>query len=243
MAQAFLREAFDHFKNKVATSGRFVIVENFDGITYTYGLLNPLDKFDTVIIYGHGSPGSISMGLGQVSIGPPMNFRADGYEARKNVREAFGLDKPSQGEKQDPRRIRDLTTNNKGVWRNAFHQIQPYVETTETGVFHLFLMGCSVAGKKDSIDTTLLRKAAKGLSTILELQVCVSAPTDVITANHLDDLLNRIKTIRPACATGNDVYLKDKPDPQPARKGRNALPKREDTGVKLLSCLYPPSDL
>ena len=34
MAQAFLREAFDHFKNKVATSGRFVIVENFDGITY-----------------------------------------------------------------------------------------------------------------------------------------------------------------------------------------------------------------
>jgi hypothetical protein len=34
MAQAFLREAFDHFKNKVATSGRFVIVEIFDGITY-----------------------------------------------------------------------------------------------------------------------------------------------------------------------------------------------------------------
>ena len=59
--------------------------------------------------------------------------------------------------------------------------------------------------------------AAQALSGIIELPVCISAPTKTITEDHLDDLLlDRIKTIRKACVEGRHVPLEngvDKPVP------------------------------
>lgn len=172
-----------------------------------FGGLNPNDRFETVIIYGHGSPGSINMGLGQLLIGPPLEFRDERHQERKKVREAFGLDKPTTGDKPESRRIRDLSTNNMDTWTNAFATINNFVQPAQGGVFHLFLMGCSVAGKKESIDTTLLHNSAERLSGIFDMNVCVSAPTAKIDDNHLDDLLKRIDTIRNACENGITVTL------------------------------------
>jgi hypothetical protein len=178
------------------------------------------------------------MGLGKIGIGPALDYGHENYTARKNMREGFALDNPSQGAKPTPRRIRNLTVENTDIWTNAFHAIQNDLVGTQMGVFHLFLMGCSVAGKKDSVDTTLLRKAAEQLYVGLQMPVCVSAPTDEIDDNHLDNLLERFETIRQDCANGKDVFLKNKSDPTPTRREKRRGATQQNAGVKLLSYRY-----
>lgn len=170
------------------------------------------NAFDTIIVYGHGMPGSINMGLGKIAIGQPKSPGHDRYEDRKGMREAFGLDQKSQGEKPEVRHIRDLNTKNVDVWTGAFAGIANCVRASkETGYFHLFLMGCSVGaekvGKGGSIE--LQRCSTQSLSTALGgLDVCVSAPAGSIDDDHLDDLLNNLESFKKGCATGENMYLK-----------------------------------
>jgi hypothetical protein len=174
-----------------------------------YALQHQGDKFETVIIHGHGAPGGISLGLGQITVGryrPPGHEK---HETRKEMREVFGLDQPTKGEKPEPRRIRELSLNNTDVWTKAFETIKGYVEVSDTGNFHLFLMGCKVGQRKKPQKPPLQKAAAQALSEIIECPVCISAPTLTITEGHLDDLLNRIETIREACAKGDNVSLED----------------------------------
>ena len=174
-----------------------------------YGVQHPKDKFDTVIIHGHGAPGGISLGLGQIGIG---RYRPPGHalhKQRKKMRKVFGLDEPTKGEDPEPRRIRDLSLNNTDVWTKAFATIKDYVEQSDTGYFHLFLMGCRVGKEKKAHKPALQDAAVQALSNIINSAVCISAPTLTITEGHLDDLLNRIEAIRDACANGENVSLED----------------------------------
>lgn len=183
-----------------------------------YGLANVADRFETLIVYGHGLPGSVNLGLGKIGIGQPKPYGHKRYEARKNIREVFGLDKRSQGEMPEPNRIRDLNTKNLDLWTGAFASIQPYVDLAPTGYFHLFLMGCSVGDEKVSKRgdiTTLQGAAASTLSAVLQQPVCISAPSRTIDDDHLDDLLNRMDAIRTACAAGEKVFLKGGDEPVP----------------------------
>jgi hypothetical protein len=70
-------------------------------------------------------------------------------------------------------------------------------------------MGCNVGQQKKPQKPPLQKAAAQALSDIIECPVCISAPTLTITEGHLDDLLNRIKTIREDCANGEEVFLED----------------------------------
>jgi hypothetical protein len=54
--------------------------------------------FDTLILYGHGNPGSINMGTSKFAIGPALDSKHTGHANRKRGREIFGLDKPRTGE-------------------------------------------------------------------------------------------------------------------------------------------------
>jgi hypothetical protein len=173
-------------------------------------------KFDTVIIFGHGSPGSINMGLSTFGIGPAVAVSHKKYAERSKQRLAFGLDTEKFGEDQMPlpNRIRDLSVANRDLWAGAFVAIRNHVvKNEESNHFHLFLMGCEVAeGDEDNYRTsrhnlTLLDPAAKKLKEILGLPVCVSAPTDTINDSHLDNLLDRIQEIRKDCAGGDEVSL------------------------------------
>jgi len=89
------------------------------------------------------------MGLDTIGIGRPSLFEK--HAGRKAVREAFGLDKPTQGDKPEPRRIRDLSTKNMDVCSGAFQWIKDYLEPSDTQHFHLFLMGCEVGEEEKSI--------------------------------------------------------------------------------------------
>ena len=80
-----------------------------------YRTANPNDQFDTLILYGHGSPGSINMGTSKWSIGPAKEPHEKGYENRKRGRENFGLDEPRKYDHQDrkPLRVRSLNSDTK----------------------------------------------------------------------------------------------------------------------------------
>jgi len=174
---------------------------------------NPEDKFDTVIIYGHGAVGSLNMGLGPIGIKPYVSQENDDHESIKKKRQVFGLDKDTfddKTKKPEVRRIRDLSVENISVWTDAFTKIKSHVEPNKkTGYFHLFLMGCEVGADKGADkeekkpETTLQWAAAKALRKIIDLSVCISAPTLKINDDHLDDLLNWIDEIREACADEN----------------------------------------
>jgi hypothetical protein len=84
-------------------------------------------------------------------IWPPNPLGHEKHAGRKAVREAFGLDKPTQGDKPEPRRIRDLSTKNMDVCSGAFQWIKDYLEPSDTQHFHLFLMGCEVGEEEKSI--------------------------------------------------------------------------------------------
>lgn len=72
-----------------------------------YGVQHHADKFETVIIYGHGSEGSINMGLGKIGIGPPLPHEHEDHAERKAIREVFGL-RPARPERAatDTNRLR-----------------------------------------------------------------------------------------------------------------------------------------
>ena len=177
---------------------------------------NQAQQFDTVIAYGHGLPGSINMGLGKIGIGQPRSHRHENYEPRKRIREAFGLDKKSDGDKPEARRIRDLGTKNIGIWTTAFTGVRPaLIESERSDYFHLFLMGCSVGDNKVSKktgDVTRLQNAAvTALSNALgNMNVCISAPNATIDDDHLDNLLDRLPDIHGDIANRGGVYLKGK---------------------------------
>ncbi|MET0542779.1 MAG: hypothetical protein ABWZ88_13605 [Variovorax sp.] len=177
---------------------------------------NQAQQFDTVIAYGHGLPGSINMGLGKIGIGQPRTHRHENYEPRKRIREAFGLDKKSDGDKPEARRIRDLGTKNIGIWTTAFTGVRPaLIESERSDYFHLFLMGCSVGDNKVSKktgDVTQLQNAAvTALSNALgNMNVCISAPNATIDDDHLDNLLDRLPDIHGDIANRGGVYLKGK---------------------------------
>ena len=165
--------------------------------------------------------GSINIGLGPIGIGSYLPAGQKGHQSRKDMRYAFGLDERTDGEKPAARRIRDLSKENMDVWTAAFANIQNRVTASETGYFHLFLMGCEVGAeeKKEeekkgqryhkANDTTLQGAAATVLSGILGLDVCISAPTKTIYNGHLDNLLTNIDEIRESCAKLENVMLKD----------------------------------
>jgi hypothetical protein len=179
-----------------------------------YGIQNQNDKFETVIVYGHGSEGSINMGLGKIGIGPALPPKDTDYAKRKAFRDMFGLDKPKENKltKIVEPKIRDLGMDNTDIWVKAFLTIKPYLEPSGTGYFHLFLMGCDVGKKEEGRHTTLQDAAAQVLSDIIDQNVCISAPTKTIYNDHLDYLLDNIKTIRNACVNdGENVYLKANP--------------------------------
>ena len=134
--------------------------------------------------------------------------------------------KHTNGEEPAARRIRHLSKENVDIWTAAFANIKNRVTDSETGYFHLFLMGCEVGAeekkeeKKEEVknkgeryhkanDTTLQGATATVLSGILGQDVCISAPTKTIYNGHLDDLLTRIDEIRESCAKLENVILKD----------------------------------
>lgn len=173
-----------------------------------YRTANAPHLFETVIMFGHGMPGAINMGLGKIGIGEPLPPHEANYQKRKDMRETFGLDNPSQGAPPTPRRVRNAGLGNQGVWVGAFQGVGASFEIAESGYFHLFLIGCSV-GKNDSdVGTTLQKEAAVALATAIDLPVCISAPEKKVTEDHLDDLLARLPQIRKAAAAGENVILK-----------------------------------
>jgi hypothetical protein len=203
-------------KNKKYPYVRLAICSSLNSLLKyldNYCGLNQADKFDTVIIYGHGAVGSLNMGLGPIGIKPYLPPGHDDHESRKKTRQVFGLDKDTfddKTKKPEVRRIRDLSVENISVWTDAFIKIQSHVEPNEkTGFFHLFLMGCAVGADKEAKkpETTLQWAAAKALSKVISQSVCISAPTLKINDDHLDDLLKNIDQIREACAVEKDIGL------------------------------------
>jgi hypothetical protein len=212
---------FTLLKNKTHPNLRIAMCSSLNSLLkylakYCGGFPNA-GKFDTVIIFGHGAPGSINMGLSTFAIEPAVARSHEKYAERSEQRLAFGLDTETFGKdkKPLPNRIRDLSVENKDIWTGAFVAIKNHVvENDESNHFHLFLMGCEVAQDEAEEDyttsrqnVTLLGPAAKKLTEILGLAVCVSAPTETINESHLDDLLDHIQEIREDCATGVEVSL------------------------------------
>jgi len=189
-----------------------------------YRIANPPDLFETLIVFGHGLPGTINMGLGKIGIGEPLTPSHEKYQKRKEMREAFGLDEPSQGAAPVPRRVRNLGLGNRDVWAGGFQGVAASFEIATTGYFHLFLIGCDVGEEPHDAETTLQKQAAVALASAIDLPVCVSAPAERVTDEHLDDLLARLPQIRTAAATGVSVTLRG----------------ASSTGVELLSkCATP----
>lgn len=155
------------------------------------------DHCDTIILYGHGSPGEINLGLGKISVGPRLKTYEKGYEERKNVREAFGLDKPDGTTK----RIRALSAHNIGEWIAEFESngflgagLAPHE------FFTLFLIGCSVGAG-------ITKDMAKTLSRAIGFKTYIAAPSVEVFEGHLIYLLDNLGEIKTAMAAGKIVHL------------------------------------
>jgi hypothetical protein len=172
---------------------------------------NDEDLIETIIIFGHGAEGSINLGLGPYLILPYAPPADKDHQQIKRQRQVLGLDEDiinDATKKPEPRRIRDLSTENMNDWPGLFAAIANAKKfgNSNSGYFHLFLMGCDVG--KQNKTSTLQRAAATALRKIIKLAVCVSAPTATITEDHLDYLLDNIDTIRNDCAMEKKVFLK-----------------------------------
>ncbi len=158
-----------------------------------YQTANPNDQFDTLILYGHGSPGAINMGTSKWNIGEAITLtdtNKDKYKNRKHGREMFGLDKPETDPTQ-PLRVRSLNSGTEKYFVREFKQRYKgacFVENLETKHFHIFLMGCEVGANEQTFTQELAVSIAK-----MGLTVCISAPTDEIKPLHLEDLLWRLQ--------------------------------------------------
>jgi hypothetical protein len=111
-----------------------------------YKTANPNDQFDTLILYGHGGPGSINMGTSKWEIGPAKEPHEKDYENRKRGRENFGLDDRDR----KPLRVRSLNSDTKVGFLAQFYQLFDngcFVQNENSGHFHIFLMGCEVGGE------------------------------------------------------------------------------------------------
>ncbi|TCG04609.1 hypothetical protein BZM27_39790 [Paraburkholderia steynii] len=152
---------------------------------------------DTVILYGHGSPGEINLGLGKISVGPRLETDDKGYKQRKNVREAFGLDNPDGTTK----RIRALSAHNIEEWIAEFQSnlfLGPGGSPHE--FFTLFLIGCNVGAG-------ITKDMAKTLSKALGFKTFIAAPSVEVFEGHLIYLLDNLVTTKTALAAGKIVYL------------------------------------
>jgi hypothetical protein len=169
----------------------------------TYITANPADQFDTLILYGHGSPGAINMGTSKWSIGEVITDNTDKkYETRKYYRGMFGLDKPETDPTLPPQslRVRSLSSNTEEYFTRKFEKRYDracFVENFKTKHFHIFLMGCEVGAKKQTFTQELAESIAK-----IGLTVCVSAPKQEIQPHHLEDLLRQLRLgdVRQKCA-------------------------------------------
>ncbi len=145
---------------------------------------NQGDTFDTLILYGHGGPGSINMGTSKFTIGPSLDPADGGYANRKHGREIFGLDKPRTGE---PLRVRSLDSATEGdfVANASTFFANGWFEVNEvTEFFHIFLMGCKVGAHEN-----FSRLLAEKLAEVSGRPICVTAPNEEIYPRHLDGLL------------------------------------------------------
>jgi len=155
------------------------------------------DYCHTVILYGHGSPGSINLGLGKINVGPRLATHDTGYEDRKNTREAFGLDKPSGKTK----RIRALSTHNIEEWIAEFESnMFLSVDGAPNEFFTLFLIGCSVGAG-------ITKDMAKRLSRAIGFRTFIAAPADEVSEGHLTYLLDNLDAIKAAINAGRIVHL------------------------------------
>lgn len=176
-----------------------------------YRTANPNDQFDTLILYGHGSPGSINMGTSKWTIGPAKQRNEEGYKDRKLGRENFGLEEPRIPDDQPrkPLRVRSLNTHTKDGFLAKFSQLfdnECFVQNDSSGHFHIFLMGCKVGGEEQ----TFTKDLAKSIARETGLPMCVSAPTDQILPLHLHDLLKHLADLRRKCAQQAPCKLDDK---------------------------------
>ena len=137
---------------------------------------NQGDTFDTLILYGHGGPGSINMGTSKFTIGPSLDPADGGYANRKHGREIFGLDKPRTGE---PLRVRSLDSATEGdfVANASTFFANGWFEVNEvTEFFHIFLMGCKVGAHEN-----FSRLLAEKLAEVSGRPICVTAPMKKFT--------------------------------------------------------------
>lgn len=169
----------------------------------TYRTANPTDQFDTLILYGHGSPGAINMGTSKYNIGEVITDTThQKYEARKHYRAMFGLDETETDSTLPPQslRVRSLNSNTEKYFTRKFEKRYDdvcFVENVKTNHFHIFLMGCEVGAKKQTFTQQLAESIAQ-----IGLTVCVSAPKQEIQPHHLEDLLRQLRLgdVRQKCA-------------------------------------------
>jgi hypothetical protein len=176
----------------------------------TYITGNPGTQFDTLILYGHGSAGNISIGLSKYRIGPPLNSGDDGYEDRTFARETWGLDQPraQPGQPRQVRRVRNIDLNNTSDWINTFTAAvanNQFVTNPATKYFHVFLMGCEVGQAHKS--KLLTEELANLIKSTAKLETCVAAPTEKIYPKHLKSLLSDLDNIRELCSCEDPCSL------------------------------------
>lgn len=185
-----LRKKADYPDLRVAMCSSLTSTVNY---IQNYQNANPAEQFDTLILYGHGSPGAINMGTSKWNIGEAITLtdtNKDKYVNRKHAREMFGLDKPETDPTQTLR-VRSLNSDIKKYFVGKFKQRYEgacFVENKKTAHFHIFLMGCDVGAGKQTFTQELAKSIAK-----MGLTVCVSAPTEEIKPLHLEDLLWRLQ--------------------------------------------------
>jgi hypothetical protein len=170
-----------------------------------YSTNNQNIPFDTMIVFGHGLPGGMNLGLGYATLPPRITDRLDeNYATNKRVRDVFGMDERAN----KPLKVRELNSSNVTDWTSLFNTHQNSFCVADTDHFHLFLMGCSV-GLVDEINTNdVVKEAAAALYDALEeVPVCIAAPTGPVDHNHLEDLMERLSSIRKNLVEGDHVFL------------------------------------
>jgi len=158
---------------------------------------NTEDWCHTTILYGHGSPGEINLGLGKLSIGRRLAHHEEESADRNAAREAFGLDDRHGGTK----RIRALATHNLAEWIAEFGNAGICApDSGPNGFFALLLMGCNVG-------SGITGEMATSLSDAIGCKTIIAAPTDSVTEGHLIYLLENLQAVRTSVGAGKIVHL------------------------------------
>jgi hypothetical protein len=194
-----------------------------------YTQSNPNIFFDTVIVFGHGLPGSMNLGLGYATMPPRITNRLDeNYQTHKKVRDVFGLD---QRPNKPGLKVRELGSYNVTDWTSLFSAHQDSFVVANTGHFHLFLMGCSVGLVDETNTNNVVKESAEALYTALdEVPVCIAAPTGPVDHRHLEDLMERLSGIRQNLIEGDLVSLEGSLEKGKDTVGLRCVCKKHDDG-------------